>query len=65
MTSTTSPSESVQDVGAGSRPKEKELVDHFLKLMLLGHDHQVRRIPELDIYKREPWDLPRKVFLST
>ncbi|XP_058000281.1 NAC domain-containing protein 62-like [Hevea brasiliensis] len=59
MTSTISPSESAQEVGAGFRPKEKELVNHFLKLKLLGHDHQVRRIPELDVYKREPWDLPQ------
>ncbi|XP_058000282.1 NAC domain-containing protein 62-like [Hevea brasiliensis] len=59
MTSTISPSESAQDVGAGFRPKEKELVNYFLKLKLLGHDHQVRRIPELDVYKHEPWDLPQ------
>ncbi|KDP39518.1 hypothetical protein JCGZ_02538 [Jatropha curcas] len=52
-------SESVQDVGDGFRPTEKELVNHYLKLKMLGCDHQVSRIPEIDIYKHEPWDLPK------
>ncbi|KAF2289014.1 hypothetical protein GH714_023915 [Hevea brasiliensis] len=54
MASTIPPLELVQ---VGFRPMEKELQNHYLKLKLLGHDHQVRRIPKLNVSKREPWDL--------
>ncbi|KDP39521.1 hypothetical protein JCGZ_02541 [Jatropha curcas] len=58
-------SESVQDVGDGFRPTEKELVNHYLKLKMLGCDHQVSRIPEIDIYKHEPWDLPNHLGVNS
>ncbi|KAF2306674.1 hypothetical protein GH714_020336 [Hevea brasiliensis] len=59
MTSTTLPSGLSHEVGEGFRPNDKELVNHFLKLKLLGYDQRVRKIPELNIYKFEPWDLPQ------
>ncbi|KAJ9185584.1 hypothetical protein P3X46_005196 [Hevea brasiliensis] len=58
MTSTTLPSGLSHEVGEGFRPNDKELVNHFLKLKLLGYDQRVRKIPQLNIYKFEPWDLP-------
>ncbi|EEF42373.1 transcription factor, putative [Ricinus communis] len=57
MTSTPSLSESARDVGDGFRPKEAELVNHYLNKKISGYDQEVCRIPELNVYKLEPWDL--------
>lgn len=44
--------------GFGFYPTDEELVSHYLKKKSLGQkiDHEI--IPEVDIYKFEPWDLP-------
>ncbi|KAK7338179.1 hypothetical protein VNO77_18781 [Canavalia gladiata] len=45
-------------VGYRFRPTDEELVDHYLKYKLLGHDYMVHNIAEVDVCKYEPWDLP-------
>ena len=40
-------------------PTDDELIDDYLKLKITGNDNKnTWRIPEIDIYKYEPWDLP-------
>ncbi|KAJ6297437.1 hypothetical protein OIU78_023058 [Salix suchowensis] len=56
MTSkTTVPSE--YSVGERFRPTGVELINHFLKQKLLGNDQLVSRIPLLDLYQFDPWNL--------
>lgn len=43
--------------GFGFHPTDVELISHYLKLKILGHNFD-ELIPEVDIYKHEPWDLP-------
>lgn len=52
------------EVGERFSPTDEEIVNHFLKLKLLGNDHEVCKIPDLDIYQFDPWDLPRKNMIS-
>ncbi|KAG8653389.1 protein NTM1-like 9 [Manihot esculenta] len=49
------------DSGIGFRfyPTEEELVNHYLRLKMLGYDDQVQEIPEVNVLDFEPWDLPR------
>ncbi|KAL3730102.1 hypothetical protein ACJRO7_027151 [Eucalyptus globulus] len=47
-------------VGYGFRPTDEELVDHYLKLKVLGITGDVCIIPEVDICKWDPWELPKK-----
>ncbi|XP_059459076.1 protein NTM1-like 9 isoform X2 [Corylus avellana] len=47
-------------VGYRFHPTDEELVNHYLKLKMLGKDSLVRDIAEVDICKWEPWDLPGK-----
>ncbi|PKU68094.1 NAC domain-containing protein 71-like [Dendrobium catenatum] len=44
--------------GFGFHPTDVELISHYLKRKNLGLKVDLEVIPELDIYKREPWDLP-------
>lgn len=44
--------------GFGFHPTDVELISHYLKRKNLGLMVDLEVIPELDIYKREPWDLP-------
>ncbi|XP_039173005.1 protein NTM1-like 9 isoform X5 [Eucalyptus grandis] len=46
-------------VGYGFRPTDEELVDHYLKLKVLGITGDVCIIPEVDICKWDPWELPK------
>ncbi|XP_011002895.1 PREDICTED: protein CUP-SHAPED COTYLEDON 2-like [Populus euphratica] len=46
------------NVGDRFSPTKDELITHFLMQKLLGNDHLVSRIPLLDVYQRDPWDLP-------
>ncbi|KAK7856351.1 nac domain-containing protein 91 [Quercus suber] len=40
-------------------PTDDELIEDYLKLKITGKDNKnTWRIPEIDIYKYEPWDLP-------
>ncbi|KAF3439770.1 hypothetical protein FNV43_RR18048 [Rhamnella rubrinervis] len=45
-------------VGYRFHPTDEELISHYLKLKMQGRDSQVQHvIPEVDFYKREPWEL--------
>ncbi|KAK8939024.1 NAC domain-containing protein 74 [Platanthera zijinensis] len=44
--------------GFGFHPTDVELISHYLKRKNLGQKVDFDVIPELDIYKCEPWDLP-------
>ncbi|KAK3420256.1 hypothetical protein EUGRSUZ_G01067 [Eucalyptus grandis] len=46
-------------VGYGFRPTDEELVDYYLKLKVQGFTGVDCIIPEVDICKWEPWELPR------
>jgi len=51
--------------GFGFHPKDTELVSHYLKKKILGQKIEYDIIPEVDIYKHEPWDLPAKCNVPT
>ncbi|KAL4199017.1 hypothetical protein AMTRI_Chr03g49070 [Amborella trichopoda] len=44
--------------GFGFHPTDVELVSYYLKGKILGKNRDT--IPEVDLYKHEPWDLPEK-----
>jgi hypothetical protein len=46
--------------GFGFHPSDAELISHYLKRKLHGQRIEYDLIPEVDIYKHEPWDLPCK-----
>ncbi|XP_009403234.2 NAC domain-containing protein 74 isoform X2 [Musa acuminata AAA Group] len=50
--------------GFGFHPTDVELVSHYLKRKTQGHNFD-EIIPEVDIYKHEPWDLPAKCHVPT
>ncbi|XP_054819639.1 NAC domain-containing protein 54-like isoform X2 [Prosopis cineraria] len=44
-------------------PTDEELVAYYLKRKINGHRIELEIIPEVDLYKCEPWDLPGKSLL--
>ncbi|KAJ6421984.1 hypothetical protein OIU84_027011 [Salix udensis] len=46
------------NVGHRFSPTDVELINYFLTQKLLGNDQLVSRIPLLDLYQFDPWNLP-------
>ncbi|KAF5728166.1 protein BEARSKIN1-like [Tripterygium wilfordii] len=46
-------------------PTDEELVAYYLDRKISGHSIELEIIPEVDLYKCEPWDLPEKSFLPS
>lgn len=46
-------------------PTDEELILYYLKKKLDGYDKCVEVIPEVDICKYEPWDLPAKAVINS
>ncbi|KAK1297561.1 NAC domain-containing protein 78 [Acorus calamus] len=46
-------------------PTDEELVAYYLKRKINGKKIELEIIPEVDLYKCEPWDLPEKSFLPS
>ncbi|KAJ6799305.1 NAC domain-containing protein 74-like [Iris pallida] len=51
--------------GFGFHPTDVELVSHYLRRKILGLKIDFEVIPEVDIYKHEPWDLPARCHVPT
>ncbi|KAJ3694305.1 hypothetical protein LUZ60_009785 [Juncus effusus] len=51
--------------GFGFHPTDVELISHYLKKKINGLKIDYDVIPEIDIYKHEPWDLPSKCKVPT
>ncbi|KAF8089481.1 hypothetical protein N665_0505s0031 [Sinapis alba] len=46
-------------------PTDEELVNYYLKRKISGQEIELDIIPEVDLYKCEPWDLAEKSFLPS
>ncbi|MFS8010050.1 putative transcription factor NAM family [Helianthus anomalus] len=46
-------------------PTDEELVAYYLKRKINGHKIELEVIPEVDLYKCEPWDLPGIYYIYT
>ncbi|KAL5218174.1 hypothetical protein ABZP36_018858 [Zizania latifolia] len=46
-------------------PTDEELIIYYLKRKINGKQIELEIIPEVDLYKCEPWDLPEKSFLPS
>lgn len=48
------------EIGFRFKPLDEELILHFLHNKMIGNNHLVRAIAEIDLCKFEPWELPRQ-----
>lgn len=48
--------------GFGLHPIDEELVAYYLKRKVHGHKIELDIIPEVDLYKIGPWDLPGRLY---
>ncbi|KAL1195448.1 NAC domain-containing protein 86 [Cardamine amara subsp. amara] len=46
-------------------PTDEELITYYLKRKINGREIELEIIPEVDLYKCEPWDLPGKSLLPS
>ncbi|KAF5734610.1 no apical meristem family protein [Tripterygium wilfordii] len=46
-------------------PTDEELVNYYLKRKINGQEIELDIIPEIDLYKCEPWELAEKSFLPS
>ncbi|KAL9437095.1 hypothetical protein AB3S75_023019 [Citrus x aurantiifolia] len=52
-------------LGFRFRPTDEELVDFYLRMKINGRNDEVSVISEIDVCKREPWDLPDLSVIKT
>ncbi|CAA3006243.1 NAC domain-containing 89-like [Olea europaea subsp. europaea] len=46
-------------------PTDEELIEYYLKKKIIGSDDCVEVIPEVDICRHEPWDLPAQSIIQS
>ncbi|XP_075648114.1 uncharacterized protein LOC142618941 isoform X1 [Castanea sativa] len=46
-------------------PKDKELIEFYLKPKITGNDKDIWFIPEIEFYEDEPWDLPTRAGIAS